>query len=254
MLAQDRQDHILEMIEKEGSVKVSKLIQMFDVSIETVRRDLEGLEKMGYLKRVYGGAVLRKNTQDRLNYEKREVECMDEKIEIAKTAIKQIEEGQSIALNGGTTCVEIAKELKKNFKRLTIITNSLRIAYELADTSGFTVILAGGILNGKEYSFSGEYAEDLLSNFTVDKAFISVGGVSLTRGITDYLIEEAGIQKKFMEISTEVVILADSNKIDNISLVKIADVQDVNLIITDSRLDSKIIGKYIKSGIEIINQ
>jgi len=254
LLARERQDIVLEIIGKEGSVKVSKLTKMFDVSIETIRRDLEHMEKDGLLKRVYGGAILKKNTQDLSSFIKRENEFKDEKKEIAKITVRYIQDGQSIAFNGGTTNLEIAKELKSYFKNLTIITNSLIIANELCDVEGFTIILTGGILDNKEYSFYGDFAENLLSNFVVDKAFISVSGVSLTRGITDCLMNEVKIQKKLIEISQEAIILSDSNKIDNVSLVKIADIDDVNLIITDSKLDSKILDKYLKNGIEIVNE
>ncbi|QEK13068.1 DeoR/GlpR transcriptional regulator [Crassaminicella thermophila] len=254
MLAEKRKDRILQILEEDGSVKVSKLTKLFDVSIETIRRDLETLEKEGLLKRVYGGAVLKKNKVHQLNYVKREKEFADEKKEIAKIAIRYIEEGQSIALNNGTTNIEIARELKKNFKELTVITNSLMIASELADVDSFTIILTGGILNNKEYAFYGDLSENVLSDFIVDKAFISVGGVSLTRGITDYLPGEVQIEKKLIEISQEVIILADSSKIDSVSLIKVTDIHEANLVITDSKLDDKILNKYLKNGIEIVKE
>ncbi|WP_123054009.1 DeoR/GlpR family DNA-binding transcription regulator [Clostridium sp. JN-1] len=254
MLAEERKDTIIQMLEEEGSVKVSKLTKLFDVSIETIRRDLESLEKEGLLKRVYGGAVLKKNEVQKLNYINREKEFINEKREIAKIAIKYIEDGQSIALNDSTTNIEIARELKNNFKELTVITNSLMIANELDDAESFTVILAGGILNSKERAFFGELPKKLLSNFIADKAFISVGGVSLIRGITDFMPEEVQIEKGLIEISQETIILADSSKMDKISLIKLEDIHEVNLIITDSKLDSKILNNYLKNGIEIVNK
>lgn len=252
MLASDRRDEILQMLSADGSVIVSKLTKKFRVSIETIRRDLEALEKDGLLKRVYGGAVLKSNKVNKLNYSKRKEEYIDEKREIAKKAVSYIEEGSVIALNNSTTNLEIARELKSAFEELTIVTNSLIIVNELVTKENFTIILVGGILNSKEYAFNGQFSENMLSNFVVNKSFISVSGVSLSRGITDYLMGEIDIQKKLMEISQEVVILAISNNIDNESLVKIADIEDVNLIITDSKLNDKIAKKYLGSGIEII--
>ena len=254
LLAEERKDTIIQMLEEEGSVKVSKLTKQFDVSIETIRRDLESLEKEGLLKRVYGGAVLKRNEIQKLNYINREKEFIDEKREIAKIAIKYIEDGQSIALNDSTTNIEIARELKKNFKEITVITNSLMIASELEDAEGFTVILAGGILNNKERAFFGELPKKFLSNFIADKAFISVSGVSLIRGITDFMPEEVQIERKLIEISQETIILADSSKMDKISLIKLEDIHEVNLIITDSKLDPKIMNNYMKNGIEIVNE
>lgn len=252
MLASDRRDEILQMLSVNGSVIVSKLTKKFGVSVETIRRDLESMEKEGVLKRVYGGAVLKSNKVDKLNYSKRQEEYIDEKREIAKKAITYIEEGSFIALNNSTTNLEIAKAIKENFNELTIVTNSLSIVNELSNKEGFTIILVGGVLNNREYAFNGQFTEDMLSNFVVNKSFISVSGVSLSRGITDYLMGEIDIQKKLMKISQEVIILAVSSNIDNESLVKIADIEDVNLVITDSKLNKKIAEKYLKSGIEII--
>lgn len=254
LLAQERKNEIMNLLEREGSVKVSMLVKLFEMSIETVRRDLESLEKDGLLKRVYGGAVLNQNKIYRLNYSNREKKFIDEKKEISKVVVKYIEEGQSIALNNSTTNIEVARELKKHFKKLTIITNSLMITSELADAKGFTVILTGGVLNNKEFGFYGEFSENVISNFMVDKAILSVSGVSLVHGITDYLLEEVQIEKKLMSIAQEVIILVDSSKIDNVSLVKVSDIHNTNLIITDSNIDPKILKKYLKLGIEIVTE
>lgn len=254
MLAEERKVRILQMIEEDGSVKVSKLTKLFEVSLETIRRDLENMEKEGLLKRVYGGAVLNRNKVQQKSYAKREKEFSIEKKAIAINALRYIEEGQSIALNNSTTSIEIARELKNHFKELTIVTNSLRIASELAEVENFNIVLTGGILNNKEYAFYGDISENVLSNFVVDKAFISVSGVSLTHGITDYLPGEVQIEKKLMEISQEIIILADSSKIDSVSLIKVADIHEVNLILTDSKLDDKVLNKYLKNGIEMIKE
>lgn len=254
MLAQERYEYIIEILNKDCAVKVSKLIKELNVSIETIRRDLEYLEKKGVLERVYGGAVLKKVSVDKLSFEKREEEFRSEKLEIASIAIKYIKEGQSIALNDSTTNVEIARQLKNKFKNLTVITNSLIVATELAECEGISVILAGGLLDNKEYAFYGEFAKSILDNFIVDKAFVSVGGISLTRGITDYHISTVEIQKKLIEISKETVILADSSKIDNVSLTKISNIDEISFIITDSNIGQNIINKYLKQGVEIVNK
>ena len=253
MLAQERHEYIIETLNRDSAVKVSKLIKELNVSIETIRRDLEHLEKEGVLERVYGGAVPKKVAVDKLNFKKREGEFKKEKSEIACTALKYINDGQAIALNDSTTNVEIAKMIKNKFSNLTVITNSLIIASELAGCKGINLILAGGLLDNHEYAFYGEFAKNILSSFIVDRAFICVGGVSLSRGITDYNINTVEIQKKLLEISKEAIILADSSKIDSVSLTKISDIDNISFIITDSNIDNNIIDKYIKNGVEIIN-
>lgn len=254
MLAQERYEKILELLEKDRSVKVSMLTKLFNVSIETVRRDLEYLEKEGHLKRVYGGAVLEKINNRLLSFENREKESIEEKKEIAKIAMDFIKEGQSIAIHAGTTNLEIARELKKNFKQLTVLTNSLSIFNELSDMEKYTLILTGGIFKKDEFSLVGTMAENNITQYRVDTAFISPTGVSLSAGLTDYLFDEINIMQKSMEISHEVIVLADSSKFDAISLVKICDLEQINVIITDSKLKKNILDKYLKNGIEVVNK
>ena len=254
MLAPERYEYIIETLNRDCAVKVSKLIKELNVSVETIRRDLEHLEKEGKLERVYGGAVPKKVLVDKLSFDKREEEFKEEKLEIASIAMRYIEEGQSIALNDSTTNVEIARQLKNKFKNITVITNSLIIATELANNPSIKVILAGGLLNNKEYAFYGEFAKNILKNFIVDRAFISVGGISLNHGVTDYDIHTVEIQKILIDMSKESIILADSSKIDSVSLTKISDMDNISFIITDSKVEENILEKYLKQGIEIINK
>ncbi|WP_066495193.1 DeoR/GlpR family DNA-binding transcription regulator [Abyssisolibacter fermentans] len=254
MLAQERYEKILNIIEEDGSVKVSMLTKLFNVSIETIRRDLDYLEKEGYLKKVYGGAVLEKVSMKQLARQTREKENIEEKKEIADIAVRFISEGQSIAMNASTTNLEIAKVLKLKCKKLTVITNSLLIASELADMDKYTIILTGGIFRKEEFSLVGGLAKNNISEFNVDTAFISVSGVSLYAGITDYDIDELQIQKQMINISQQVIVLADSSKIDTRSLLKVEDLNKINMIITDSTLKKNILQKYNQNGIEIINK
>ena len=168
-----------------------------------------------------------------------------------KKALEYIDEGETIALNGSTTNIEIAKLLKTKYNNLTVITNSILIANELVEKEGINLILAGGIYNKREFSFLGKNTINALDKFSVDKSFISVGGVSLRRGITDFLEEEVQLENKFIEIANEIIILADSSKIGNNSLIKVCDLEDINFIITDSKLDENVKKKFLENGIVI---
>jgi DeoR/GlpR family transcriptional regulator of sugar metabolism len=253
MLANERHNKILNVLDIEGNVKSSKLIKILDVSLETIRRDLDNLEKLGLLKKVHGGAIPRTNRTNSLPYRLREDSKCDEKKSIANKALEYIFEGDTIALNGGTTNIEIAKLLKIKYKNLTVVTNSILIANELIEKNGINLILVGGIYNKREFSFLGENTLNALNKFSVDKSFVGVGGVSLKRGVTDFLEEEVQIEKKFIEIANEIIILADSSKIGINSLIKVCNLEDVNLIITDSKLDINLKKKFLTNGIEIIN-
>lgn len=253
MLANDRQEKILEIIERDGSVKTSQLVEVFDVSLETIRRDFDVLEKQGYLEKVYGGAVLKNKENKTLTYSLREKKNVEEKKEVARLAINLIEEGDTIALNASTTNLEIARLIKEKVSHLTVITNSLMIANELAETTGINLILAGGMYNKNEFAFLGEVTAKFFQNFSVDKAFICVGGVSLKKGLTDYLIDEILVEKKMIDIAERIYILADSTKIESNSLIKLSDLQDNMVIVTDSKLNEKIKKDYEDREIRIIN-
>lgn len=253
MLANDRYNKILELLERDGSVKTSRLVNLLGISLETARRDLDFLEKQGSLQKVHGGAILKNHPETTLTYSLRETKNTEEKKEIAVLALKYINEGETIALNSSTTNIEIARLIKDKYNSLTVVTNSLRIADELADLKGINLILAGGIYNKNEFAFLGEITERFLDNFSVDKSFISIGGISLKRGVTDFLMDEVLVERKITEISEETIILADSSKIDSNSLIKICELEDIDFIITDSKLDEKTKEKYLKNGIKIIN-
>ena len=167
--------------------------------------------------------------------------------------MKLIEEGDSIALNDSTTNIALARKIRKNFKKLTIISNSLLIINELSNVEGFTTILAGGILNVKEQAFFGEITERILDDFIVDKAFISVSSLSLRSGITDYPLEEVQVQKKLLNISQKSIILADSSKLESTSLIKVRDIADMELLVTDSNISSEVKNSYEGAGVTVIN-
>lgn len=251
MLAQDRYKKIMEILENDNSVKVSALIKLFNVSIETVRRDLEHLEGEGYLKRVHGGAVLEKIGSIENSFNSREREYQEQKLQIGEIASRFIKEGQSIAMDVSTTNYEIAKVLKKKYNKLNILTNSISIAMELSDMENYTIILSGGILRKFEYSLIGELAENNMSNFHVDTAFISMSGISLREGLTDYGFGEVRVKKTMMQAAQEVIVVADSSKFDTVSLLKVCDFSDINMIITDSNLKPVILDKYLKNGVSI---
>jgi DeoR/GlpR family transcriptional regulator of sugar metabolism len=252
MLAQERYDKIISLINKKGNVKTVELIEEFKVSFETVRRDLEFLEKSKKLKRVYGGAIQINPSRKYKDFVLREKEFNPQKVEIAEKALEFISEGQAIALDAGTTTFILSKMLKERFNNLTIVTNSLIIAEELIDSSGFNVILTGGMVSTKDYALSGIIAEQTIENFFFDVCFISASGISLKVGITDYSLNTVQIQRKLIESSQKAVVLADSRKFSSISIVKICNFSDINIIISDDELSKDVIKQYKENGIEIL--
>lgn len=255
MLQEQRHQMIESFIKKQKTVKASELAASMDISIDTVRRDLEALEKKGILKRVHGGAVLIQNNDNVLNklFSEREVKNLEKKQEAASLAIELIEEGQAIALNGGTTTIEVAKVLVEKFRRLTIITNDLRILSILGANKGLNVILTGGFFNPEEYTLYGKQCEEILSHFNIDIAFITVNGLSLQHGLTDFRMHEVGVIQTMMSRSKYKVVVADSSKFETSSYINICPLQDIDLIVTDRSLPSNVIEEYSKQDIRILS-
>lgn len=254
LLTQERQEKIMELLREKRSVKVSDLSQSFGVSIETIRRDLDFLGKEGRLTKVYGGAVLEKVVAQEQNLTLRTSANKELKQEIACLACRFVEEGQSIALDTSTTNLEIARMLKKNFDRLTIITNAIDIAMELRDKEHFNTVLTGGTLRGDELCLLGGLAEEFLEKFHIDKVFASVSGISVSNGFTDYGLGEYHVKMKMIERAREVIIPADSSKFDVISLIKVGNLDLCDFVITDSKLNENVLQKYRENKLKIVNR
>ncbi|MHA7967428.1 DeoR/GlpR family DNA-binding transcription regulator [Paenibacillus sp. CAU 1782] len=239
--SENRKIVILEQLNREGQVKVPDLSQQFAVSDETVRRDLLFLEREGLVKRVYGGAVSTKPkrpTSLEPPYLQRRKEMSKEKEWIGRAAASLVESGDTIAIDVGTTTLELAKALC-NVERVTILTNSIPVANQLMDShsSGkFTgrIFVVGGELNPEQQSMTGSMSEIMLSQFRVDKAFVSVGGLSISRGISDYDPGETGMSRKMVEAAYQTIVLADESKLDKEAFVEIAPLSRIHTIVSNA--------------------
>ncbi|WHH58116.1 DeoR/GlpR family DNA-binding transcription regulator [Petroclostridium sp. X23] len=246
----DRRNKIIQMISNERMVKVSDLIEIFNVSIETIRRDLEYLEKKGYLKRVYGGAVSKSMYGLEPEYSSREVRHYNEKYAIALKALELIDDGDIIEVDIGTTTLEFAKLLKGK-KKVTVITNSMQIAMVLADDKDINVILLGGNVRGGEFSTSGFLSENSMDLFNVDKVILGIGGITIEGGITDYHIEETNLRRHAIGRTNKVIALGDHSKFGVTAMNKVCSLQKIDTIVTDNQTDKQMIAKLRSFGIKI---
>lgn len=251
MLAQERYNVILEMLEMNKIVKVPELCEKFNVSIETVRRDLEFLEQEGKLKRVYGGAVLNNKSSAEPSYNTRSTKNAKEKVTIGKKTAELISDGETLMIDLGTTTLEVARHLK-NKKNLTVITNCMTIAQELVDVPTFRVILPGGILRPNELALSGFISEQFMKEFNVDKTIIGVGGITIETGVSDYHLEETRVRKIMIEKGKQIIAVADHSKFGIKALVNVCSINEVDVIVTNDKLKSSIANEYIEQGIKVI--
>jgi DeoR/GlpR family transcriptional regulator of sugar metabolism len=243
MLAQERHQIILDLLNKNRVVKVSDLMVTFNVSIETVRRDLDHLESQGFLRKVYGGAVISKKLSEEPSYSVREVAYLEEKRQIGIKCAELVEDGETLIIDLGTTTLEVAKNLKQK-KNLTVITNAINIALELINVKDFRVFFAGGRLRYGDLSCSGFLTSDFLKQFNVDTAIIGVGGITLEDGISDYHVEEAGTRRLMIEQSNNVIAVTDFSKFGVKAFTKVCNLSEIDVLVTDWNVDEHLLKKY----------
>jgi DeoR/GlpR family transcriptional regulator of sugar metabolism len=245
----ERRSQIADLIREQRAVKNEELMERFGISIETVRRDLDYLEQQGVLRKVYGGAVANLSLNSEPEYTSRSKTNFNQKNAIAKEAVQLINEGDTIYLGVGTT-VQAMVQYMHNIGNITVFTNALRTAVELSEIPGCTVVLPGGTLRTKELTLSGFPAEDNLTQFNVDKAFIGVGGIN-ENGITDFHIGEAQLHRKLVLNARQSVALIDSSKIGIRAMNNVCTLKEVDLVITDSDANKKTV-KAIKKVTKVI--
>lgn len=246
----DRRSQIVDLITQKRTIKNGELMERFGISIETVRRDLEYLEKQGCLRRVYGGAVLNTTLGREPEYASRSKEHFEEKCAIAAAAAQLIGPEESVYLGVGTT-VQAMAQYMKSMSGVTVFTNALRTAMALSETTPCTVILPGGELRGKELTLSGFPAEDNFNHFNVNKAFIGIGGIT-EDGITDFHIGEARLHKKLIDNAQQAIVLADSSKLGVRAMTNVCALRDVDMVITDSGAPEEIVRVMEQAGIRVI--
>ncbi len=232
MLAIERRNQILEILQRDKRVVVSDLSSAFEVTEETIRRDLEKLEKEGFARKTYGGAILNESFNVDLPFTVRKKANVSNKEYIADIICSMIEDGDHIMMDASSTAVYAAKHLK-NKKNITLITNSIEILLELSEVAGWKVLSTGGMLKEGSLSLVGYQAEKMLENYHVDKAVISCKGLDMERGITDSNEMEAQIKKLMLESASTKILAADSSKFDKISFTRIGGLDNLDYVITD---------------------
>lgn len=251
MLAIERKNRILEILQEEKKVVVTELSKTFDVSEETIRRDLDKLEKEGYVVKAYGGAVLNDNQLMELPFIVRKKANVEAKQKIASLISEQIHDGDRIVLDASSTALFVLKHIKDK-KNITLITNSVEILVESAETSGWSIYSTGGLMQEGSLALFGPSADKMLASFHVDKAIISCKGIDMNGGITDSNEMHALTKSNMLKGVNTRIIAVDSSKFDKISFAKICDVANIDVIVTDKKPSAVWMETFNKYGIEVI--
>lgn len=250
IFAEERKKMIVDIVNRNTKATVSELCEKFSVSSATIRNDLRELAEFGLLERTHGGALQKSSVNFELNTVEKEVICVDQKKAIAKAALKYIKEGASIALDAGTTCLEVAKLLAP-FRELTVVTHDLNIASCLDNSTDVSVIIAGGQLRKGFHYTIGDLAQNALKDLNVDVAFIAVNGIHCEKGMSTPKFETGTIKRVLMNNAKQVIVLADRDKINFVSFAKFAELEEADVIITDSGADENFVETVRMKGIKV---
>lgn len=237
LFAEERQSRILSMLSENGKVLIPELCAHFSVSAVTIRNDLNELERQGRIKRTHGGAIPLSKTAQELNFQQKQVKNMDVKLVLAEYAATLVEDGDTLVLDTGTTMLALAQKLLTK-KNLTIVTNDLKIAMLIDEQSTHTVILTGGVLRRGFYCTTGPMMRDDLRRFRADTCFLSSNGMSLRAGFTTPDEGHADMKREMARISSQTIVICDSDKIGKDYFSVIMPLTAVDRILTDDRIDA----------------
>lgn len=251
MLAAERRNIILEKLQEEKKVVVSELSVMFDVSEETIRRDLDKLDREGLAVKSYGGATLNENTSIDMPFNIRKKKNVTGKQKIADQIQKLVEEQEHIMLDPSSTAVFIARALKKR-EKLTVITNSLEVMIELSDMPEWEVIATGGGMKGEYLALVGTRAVEELSSYYVEKTIFSCKGFDLEKGMTEANVLFAEAKQAMMRQAAITILAVDSTKFGKVAFAKVCDADEIDIVVTDERPTEEYIDFFAKHNITCI--
>ena len=243
----ERQEQIVELVLRNGSVDVTDLADRFDVTTETIRRDLTDLQKARLIRRVHGGAVPWRSWLFEPKLEVRRGQNAEEKQRIAKVALEDVPEQGSIMIDSGSTTAHFADLLSLD-RQLTVITNSIPIIQSLAASDQMELIVIGGTLRKNTMALVDASGADTLHDISVDVLFIGCDGVSLERGFTTPYRDEVTIKRAMMASARRIVMMFDHSKIGNDQLLRFAFIDDVDHIVTGGEVDESTIARLQEKG------
>lgn len=250
MLTEHRRQVILERLQTRKAVKTSDLSETFSVSSMTIRNDLNALAEQGQLMRVHGGAVARQWLTAEPSYQDKTDINRAEKEAIGREAASLIEEGMAVFIGNGTTTMQIIRHLPQD-RRFRVFTNALNHALEVSQLPQAEVFVVGGYLREVSLAMVGRLAHQALKGIYFDIAFLGVNAISIEHGLTIPSLEEAEIAAEIIERSQRTIVVTDHTKFGIIAHGKIADITDVDAIITDSGLDARLMDSLSNLDVEI---
>ncbi|HKX83371.1 MAG TPA: DeoR/GlpR family DNA-binding transcription regulator [Pyrinomonadaceae bacterium] len=255
MLTEERRGAIVSLLQEHGKVQVKDLSKRFKTSEVTIRSDLKELHARGMVFKSHGGAVLpslvSNTAAPTLSLKEKFSQQTDEKSLIGAAAAELVQDGETIILDSGSTTHEIAKRIKDR-KNLTVITNGVNIATELAGNRNVQIILLGGVLRHSALSLVGHFAEEMLAQLTADKLFMAADGCTLEYGVSTSKFEESRINQAMVAIAREKYLVADSSKFGKNSLSRIVSLWDMNGVVVDDKIPDEYKDEIVLRGLNLV--
>lgn len=251
MLAAERRNLILEKLQDEKKVVVSELSELFEVSEETIRRDLEKFDREGLATKSYGGAVLNENNNIDMPFQVRKKKNMQGKRAIAELIRGLVSDGEHIIVDPSTTAVPIVQSLRGK-ERLTIITNSIEVLLELTDMPGWDVISTGGTLKENYLALVGARAIDSISSFNADKVILSCKGIDRKKGITDANDMFSQVKKAMLRSAAQRILAVDYTKFGRVAFSQICTLEDIDMVVTDVKPSDEWMSFFEQRGIKCL--
>ena len=250
MFVEERQSAILKLLKREKTLLVPQLCDYFHVSSATIRNDLNELEAKGLLKRTHGGCMLGTRAGFEQQIDQRMTVQNDEKQAIGRLAATLVEDGDTIAIDTGTTAQIFAAQLTEKH-HLTVVTTDMRIAAMLEEKTDAAVILAGGTVRHGYHCTIGPMTVICLSQLRVDKCFMAANGITAEHGLSTPDLQQADIKRRMIAMAGQVICLCDSSKIGSDSFVNFAPIDSIQTLVTDSGIDKAEAARFTAAGVEI---
>lgn len=232
MKAVKRHQEIIELVQTHGFVSTDELVERFDVSPQTIRRDLNELADLNKLRRNHGGATLASSSENS-SYQSRQVSAQDEKEKVASALVQHIPNGATLFIDIGTTPEAIARALLKEHEQLRIVTNNINVATILMTKPDFKVILAGGEVRNVDGGVTGEATLDFISQFRLDFGILGISGIDHDGSLLDFDYHEVRVKRAIIENSRCVFLGVDHSKFGRNAMVKLGSISDIDRIFTD---------------------
>ena len=246
----ERRNYIMRVLRDQGHVSVAKLSDELGVSEVTIRKDLRFLEERRLLVRTHGGAALLDQYVSDLPFEEKTVRHSEEKQRIGQAAAAFVEDGDTIILDGGSTTLQVARNLR-NKGDITVATASIHIALELLRNSGTEVLMLGGIVRPTSASVVGPYAERMLRDHTFRKLFLAGDGLEIGFGLTTTNTMEAHLNRIMIECTQQTIVVVDSSKIGRRGLSKICGVDEINTLVIDDQVPTETVRRLEDLGVRV---